>query len=142
MTDRSIPMMNENGVAQILTDVGFLEDTFAAMGHEHLNGSFTEIRSVRLICACHIRAIMLMSPCRPRPLLSPTKSLSSSCPLCDKHSTATSSPSAFRRCWKSCLSTARLSATLYSVNVRIRGEGKPSRLGGCSLAKAGSEDGL
>lgn len=41
--------MNENGVAQILTDVDFLENTFAAMGHEHLNSSFSEIRAVRPI---------------------------------------------------------------------------------------------
>ncbi|KZV70296.1 exocyst complex component sec15 subunit [Peniophora sp. CONT] len=49
LTDRSIPMMNDNGVAQILLDVDFLENTFAAMGHEDINGSFAEIRATTAI---------------------------------------------------------------------------------------------
>ncbi|KAI0031663.1 exocyst complex component sec15 subunit [Vararia minispora EC-137] len=45
LTDRSIPIINENALQNVLTDIGFLEDTFIAMGHEHVNKSFTELRA-------------------------------------------------------------------------------------------------
>ncbi|VDC02072.1 unnamed protein product [Peniophora sp. CBMAI 1063] len=45
LTDETIPMMNENGVTQISTDVGFLETVFDDLGHEDLNHSFAEIQS-------------------------------------------------------------------------------------------------
>ena len=48
LTDRSIPMINENALSNILVDVDFLEDTLSAMGHEDLNSSFTELRAVRI----------------------------------------------------------------------------------------------
>jgi len=39
-------MMNENSLRNVLTDIGFLEDTFVAMGHEHVNQSFAELHAV------------------------------------------------------------------------------------------------
>ena len=39
-------MINDNAVANVLVDVNFIEDTFAAMGQENLGDCFTELRSV------------------------------------------------------------------------------------------------
>lgn len=40
-------MINENGVANLVTDIDFLEDEFKKSGHAHLNAAFLELRLVR-----------------------------------------------------------------------------------------------
>lgn len=46
MIGRNVPMMNENGVANLLLDIDFLEDEFKRGGHAHLNAAFLELRLV------------------------------------------------------------------------------------------------
>jgi hypothetical protein len=40
-------MMNENAVANIVTDITFLENEITRIGREHLKSSFLELHSVR-----------------------------------------------------------------------------------------------
>ncbi|KAF9821285.1 hypothetical protein IEO21_00893 [Rhodonia placenta] len=49
MIGRNVPMMNENGVANLLLDIDFLEDEFKRGGHAHLNAAFLELRLMTTI---------------------------------------------------------------------------------------------
>ncbi|KAI0068510.1 exocyst complex component sec15 subunit [Artomyces pyxidatus] len=49
LTDRNIPMMNENAISNILVDLDFLEDQFKSTGRSHLISVFTELRSTTSI---------------------------------------------------------------------------------------------
>ncbi|KAI0921643.1 hypothetical protein AcW1_004442 [Taiwanofungus camphoratus] len=49
LTGRNVPMMNENGIANLLLDVEFLEDEFKRGGHTHLNSAFVELRTMSSI---------------------------------------------------------------------------------------------
>ncbi|KAI0265860.1 exocyst complex component sec15 subunit [Gloeopeniophorella convolvens] len=49
LTDRNIPMLNENAIANILLDVDFLEEQFRGAGRENLGALFTELRSTTSI---------------------------------------------------------------------------------------------
>ena len=44
----NIPMLNENGIANLLVDVDFLESEFKAMGKAQLTSSFNELRLVSI----------------------------------------------------------------------------------------------
>lgn len=48
LTGRDIPMMNENGIANLLMDIDFLDEELKRSGHPH-SAAFTELRSVRLL---------------------------------------------------------------------------------------------
>jgi len=43
---RNIPMINENGISNVLVDVNFLETEFTALGKHKLHPSFVELRQV------------------------------------------------------------------------------------------------
>ncbi|TFY62805.1 hypothetical protein EVG20_g6563 [Dentipellis fragilis] len=45
LTDRNVPMMNDNAISNILIDVDFLEDQFKTSGRGHLTAVFSELRS-------------------------------------------------------------------------------------------------
>lgn len=49
LTDRNIPMMNENAISNILIDIEFLEDQFKTSGRSHLITVFGELRSTTSI---------------------------------------------------------------------------------------------
>ncbi|KAH9931767.1 rsec15 [Amylocystis lapponica] len=49
LVGRNVPMINENGVANIVLDLDFLEDEFKRNGQTHLNTSFVELRSMTSI---------------------------------------------------------------------------------------------
>ncbi|EPT03610.1 exocyst complex component sec15 subunit [Fomitopsis schrenkii] len=49
LTGRNVPMINENGVANLVTDIDFLEDEFKKSGHAHLNAAFLELRLMSTI---------------------------------------------------------------------------------------------
>lgn len=55
LTGRNVPMINENGVANLVTDIDFLEDEFKKSGHAHLNAAFLELRLVRSRARPHSR---------------------------------------------------------------------------------------
>jgi len=46
LTDRNIPMMNENAIANIVVDLDFLEEQFRGAGRANLGSHFAELRSV------------------------------------------------------------------------------------------------
>ncbi|KAA1466700.1 exocyst complex component sec15 subunit [Dentipellis sp. KUC8613] len=45
LTDRNVPMMNDNAISNILIDVDFLEEQFKTSGRGHLTAVFSELRS-------------------------------------------------------------------------------------------------
>lgn len=49
LTGRNVPMINENAVANLVTDIDFLEDEFKKSGHAHLNAAFLELRLMTTI---------------------------------------------------------------------------------------------
>ncbi|KZT72537.1 exocyst complex subunit Sec15-like protein [Daedalea quercina L-15889] len=49
LTGRNVPMINENGVANLVTDIDFLEDEFKKNGQAHLNAAFLELRLMSTI---------------------------------------------------------------------------------------------
>ncbi|KAH9960410.1 exocyst complex component sec15 subunit [Russula dissimulans] len=49
LTDRNIPMINENAIANILVDLDFLEEQFRGAGRVKLVSFFTELRSMTSI---------------------------------------------------------------------------------------------
>ena len=46
MIGPNVPAMNENAVANMVTDMTFLEGEITRIGRGHLNSSFTELHSV------------------------------------------------------------------------------------------------
>ena len=46
LTGKSIPMLNENGIHNILVDVDFLEAEFKGAGRPQLMAAFGELRAV------------------------------------------------------------------------------------------------
>lgn len=46
MTGRDVPMLNENFIINILTDVDFLEQEFQRNGRPQLMSAFIELRTV------------------------------------------------------------------------------------------------
>jgi len=49
LTDRNIPMMNENAIANIVVDLDFLEEQFRSAGRANLGSHFAELRSMTSI---------------------------------------------------------------------------------------------
>jgi len=49
LTGRSIPMINENAISNILIDIDFLEEEFKRNGRGHLNSAFSELRTITTI---------------------------------------------------------------------------------------------
>lgn len=48
MIGPSVSAMNENAVANIVTDIAFLQNEMVHIGRGHLNSAFTELRSASL----------------------------------------------------------------------------------------------
>lgn len=46
MIGPNVPVMNENAIANMVTDMGFLEGEVTRIGRGHLKSSFTELHSV------------------------------------------------------------------------------------------------
>jgi len=49
LTDRNIPMLNENAIANVLIDLDFLEEQFRSAGRANLASLFTDLRSITSI---------------------------------------------------------------------------------------------
>ena len=49
MTGRDVPMLNENFLVNILTDVDFLGEEFQRNGRPQLMEAFNELRAVRTV---------------------------------------------------------------------------------------------
>jgi exocyst complex component 6 len=49
LTGKSIPMLNENGIHNILIDVDFLDEEFKRAGRPQLMAAFGELRAVRFL---------------------------------------------------------------------------------------------
>lgn len=61
MIGPKVPAMNENAMANMVTDVTFLEGEFARIGRGHLNSSFTELHSVCALTSQWFLALMVVA---------------------------------------------------------------------------------
>ncbi|KAI0824715.1 rsec15 [Trametes gibbosa] len=61
LTGRDIPMMNENGIANLLMDIDFLDEELKRSGHSH-SAAFTELRStVSVVMSDAVNAYLVAS---------------------------------------------------------------------------------
>ena len=61
MIGPKVPAMNENAVANMVTDMTFLEAEITRIGRGHLNSSFTELHSVRAVIPPRSLALTLVA---------------------------------------------------------------------------------
>ncbi|OBZ77174.1 Exocyst complex component 6 [Grifola frondosa] len=75
LTGRTVPMMNENAIANVLLDVDFLEEELKRSGHSDLNSAFGELRSTVSVVTSDAITSYLVASIRQAsyPLVKPKK---------------------------------------------------------------------
>lgn len=67
MIGPKVPAMNENAIANIVTDVTFLEGEITRIERGHLNSSFTELHSVCTLTSKRFLALMAVADGQDHP---------------------------------------------------------------------------